>query len=295
MIRGAKLGARRAGSKHSEETIDAVRLMIREAALELIPLRGVADKLALMPADTTVTVTCSPKLGLDRTIDVVAAAAAEGHRVVPHLAARQVSDEQQLRDIVRELGGIGITDLYVIGGDAPEPAGIYPSAGTLLKALDAMSHPFTRIGVGCYPEGHPGIAADVLMSELRLKQDYSTYMVSQLCFEATTLVAWLRHVRALGITLPLRIGLAAPMNMLKLADLSLKIGVGTSVRYLTKQHGLVSNLLTGGSYRPEELLWDIAAQISPQDAIEGVHLFSFNQVEATIAWQHELARSGEVH
>jgi methylenetetrahydrofolate reductase (NADPH) len=47
-----------------------------------------------------------------------------GHRVVPHRAARQVTDEAELRRFVGRLEALGVTDLYVIGGDAATPAGI---------------------------------------------------------------------------------------------------------------------------------------------------------------------------
>jgi methylenetetrahydrofolate reductase (NADPH) len=49
-------------------------------------------------------------------------------------------------------------------------------------------------------------------------------MVSQLCFDHEAISSWLQRVRGEGITLPLHLGLAAPMQLRKLAELSLKIG-----------------------------------------------------------------------
>jgi methylenetetrahydrofolate reductase (NADPH) len=264
--------------------------LVSSANIEVIPLKGADEKLGVLPAGAGVTITCSPKFGLGRTLQHVEGAAQAGFRVVPHLAARQVADKAELRAFVRRVEAAGVIDLYVIGGDADEPAGRYTSAFDLLRDLAEIDHSLQRIGVACYPEGHPKIPGEVLSAALREKQQYADYMVSQLCFDVGALTGWLGHARAAGITLPLRIGLAAPLSTRKLAELSLKIGVGTSVRFLTKQHGLVGNLLLGSSYRPESLLSGIDPEILFDPAnVEGLHLFSFNQVDATANWQRQMA------
>lgn len=267
-----------------------VRRLVGDAAYELIPLKGLDDKLAVLPAGTTVTVTSSVKLGLARTLEQSLRAAGAGYRVVPHLPARQVRDAAELRDFVGRLRDAGIADLYVVGGDAPEPLGPYASAAELLADLSGIDHGLTEIGVACYPEGHPSIPDDVLLSALLDKQPLATYMCSQLCFDGATLVRWLRSTRAEGVTLPLHVGLAGPLSPLKLAELSVRIGVGASVKYLTKQRGLVGNLLRGGAYRPEELLGGIGQDLaSPALDIIGLHLCTFNQLEATFDWQRRIA------
>ncbi len=268
----------------------AVAALIRTANIELIPLRGAQEKLDAVPAGTKITITCSPKFGLGRTLEYAELAVKAGHEVVPHLAARQVAGKAELHDFLRRINDLGITDLYVIGGDAGEPVGRYREAAEILEDLAGLDHGLERIGVGCYPEGHPKISDDALLDALRRKQAHATYMVSQLCFDATALIRWLRDTRAAGIELPLRVGLAAPLKTTRLVELSFKIGVGSSIRYLTKQHGFVGNLLVGGAYQPEQLLYAIGDDIAADDlGIEGLHLFSFNQVDITTAWQRRLS------
>jgi methylenetetrahydrofolate reductase (NADPH) len=268
----------------------AVAALIRAANIEVIPLRGAQEKLNVVPAGTKVTITCSPKFGLGRTLEYAELAVKAGHGVVPHLAARQVASKTELREFIGRIDDLGITDLYVIGGDADEPVGGYREAAEILEDLAGLDHGLERIGVGCYPEGHPKISDDALLDALRRKQDYASYMVSQLCFDAKALIEWLRAARAAGIELPLRVGLSAPLKTTRLMEMSLKIGVGSSIRYLTKQHGFVSNLLVGGAYHPEQLLYAISDDIAADDLnIEGLHLFSFNQVDITVAWQRRLS------
>jgi methylenetetrahydrofolate reductase (NADPH) len=265
--------------------------LIRAANIEIIPLKGAEAKLRALSVGSGVTITCSPKFGLERTLQHVESAARAGFNVIPHLAARQVADRAELEQFVRRVEKAGVTDLYVIGGDADRPAGRYSTALEVLRDLADMDHSLTRLGVACYPEGHPKIDDSVLLEALQAKQGYADYMVSQLCFDPSALVGWLGRVRDAGVHLPTRIGLAAPISVRKLAELSLKIGVGQSLRFLTKQHGLVGNLILGtNSYRPEDLLEAIdPALLADPHQIEGLHLFSFNQIEATAAWQRQVA------
>jgi methylenetetrahydrofolate reductase (NADPH) len=277
------------GTAGEPATGAAVRSLIGDAGIEVIPLRSADEKLKAIPEGTTVTVTTSGKLGLDRTLEFAGQAARAGYDMVPHLAARQLASEEELRGFLGRLGELGISQLYLIGGDATPPAGPYDSSLQVLEAMQHIDHGLSRIGVACYPEGHPKISDAALAAALRDKQPYAAYMVSQLCFSPEVLVSWLRRVRGEGITLPLHLGLAAPMQVTKLLRLGPQIGVGTSVRYLAKQHGFIGNVLKGGAYQPESLLLQMGdAVTSPEPGIEGLHLFSFNQVEETVRWQRNI-------
>jgi methylenetetrahydrofolate reductase (NADPH) len=270
-----------------------LEMLVADADIEVMPLRGVEEKLDVVPIGTTITVTCSPKFGLSRTLEYSRRVAKLGFRVVPHLDARLVADEADLRQFVGTLADTGISDLYVIGGDAPTPIGPYDSAVEVLEALAGFDHHFKTIGVACYPEGHPIIPDAKLLQALRIKLPLATYMVSQLCFDAEALIGWLRKIRAVGFELPLHVGLAGPLEIRKLAGISAKSGVGSSIRFLTKQHGFLGAVLRGGSYAPERLLAQIDRALASDDlGIERIHLYSFNQLNLTVEWQrHIVGRS----
>ena len=92
--------------------------------------------------------------------------------------------------------GSRIREVFVVGGDADPPAGDYADAGDLLEELARLAHPFTRVGIGGYPEGHPLIPDDRLLEALRRKQPFASYLVTQLCFDAGALATWVtRHPR----------------------------------------------------------------------------------------------------
>ena len=273
-----------------QSAVTSVEELVTTANIEVIPLRGADEKALAIPSASTITITCSPKFGLERTLDHVIRARESGHRVVPHLAARMVEDEAQLQRFLGILSSVGVDDLYVVGGDGADPVGKYSEAFHILEAIQELDHDLQRIGVGCYPEGHPNIADDALVDALQRKQPYADYMVSQLCFDAAAFTGWLRTMREAGITLPVRIGVAAPLQTRKLIELSLKIGVGSSVKFLTKQHGFVGNLLLGRSYTPEALISQIVSENGFGElGIEGLHLFSFNQIDASVEWQSRIS------
>lgn len=87
-------------------TAAAVRALVRDADIEVIPLRSADEKLRAVPGGTTITVTCSAKLGLDRTLEYAGRAVQAGFNVVPHLAARQLTGEEELRRFVGRLGEV---------------------------------------------------------------------------------------------------------------------------------------------------------------------------------------------
>jgi methylenetetrahydrofolate reductase (NADH) len=263
----------------------ALSLLLEEPHYEVIPVKGIEQKVAALPYGATVTVTASPKLGIDRTLDVSATLAARGFRVVPHLAARMVVGRGHLERIVQQLESSAIREVFVVGGDADPPAGNYAEAGDLLEEFAGLAHPFIRVGIGGYPEGHPLISDDRLLEALLRKQPHATNVVTQLCFDAAALAAWVREIRAAGVLLPVVVGLPGVVERRKLAEISLKAGVGASLSYLRKHGREIVTLARSRRYDPTPLARSVAGLSGDASlGLRGVHLFTFNQVEQTRDW-----------
>jgi len=263
----------------------ALARLLEAPRYEVIPVNGIEEKVAALPRGASVTVTASPRHGIERTVDVSVRLAGRGYRVVPHLAARMIADRGQLERIVAHLEDAGIHEALVVGGDASQPAGGYADAGDLLDELGTLSHSLARIGVGGYPEGHPLIPEARLLEALRRKQRHADYIATQLCFDAEALVRWVRAMREAGIGLPVVVGLPGVVERRKLAEISLRTGVGASLRYLSKHGRQIATLARSRRFDPTPLARALAARAEEADlGIGGVHLFTFNQVEATEAW-----------
>ena len=264
--------------------VPPVARLLEAPRFEVIPVGGIEERVSVLAPDTTVTVTCSQRHGVDRTLAVSEHLARQGYRVVPHLAARLVRDRDHLERIVARLEGAGIGEAFVVGGDAWPPSGSYRDAGDLLEALDSLQ-PFAKFGVGGYPEGHPSISEARLLDALRRDQPYADHVVTQICFETDALVSWIHRIRQAGITLPVIVGLPGVVERRKLAEISLRAGVGASLRYLARHGRQVASLTRSRRYDPTPLTRAVAAHLDdPGLGIRGVHLFTFNQVEATQSW-----------
>jgi methylenetetrahydrofolate reductase (NADPH) len=114
-------------------------------------------------------------------------------------------------------------------------------------------------------------------------------MITQMCFDPEVIVAWIRRMRAEGIDLPVHIGVPGVAERTKLLEIALKVGVGQSARFLKSNLGLLGRIIAPGGYSPDELLLALAPYFgaTPYD-IEGVHFYTFNQIESTEEWRAEI-------
>lgn len=266
---------------------------LRDATYEVLPFRTAADKvLADVPTDVALTVTTTEAKGLGPTLDLAIALTAAGYRAAPHLAARLVRDRAHLTDLVAQLRGAGIDRVFVIGGDAAEPAGEFTDALGLLEALDEMGRPFATVGIGGYPEGHGSIADEHIERALEAKAPHATQVITQLCFDAATTVRWARTAHARGVTLPVRVGIPGAISRQKLIRVSAGLGLGQSARFLKKQQNMFWRFFLPGGYSPDTLIERLTPAFGgPDTGLEGLHVFTFNELDTTEAWrQRWLAR-----
>jgi methylenetetrahydrofolate reductase (NADPH) len=264
--------------------------LLRAPRYEVFPSARIeASVLEWVPRELTVTVTASPAKGLEPTLDLTERLTGHGYRVVPHLSARLVRDEQHLADIVARLAACGVDDIFAPAGDADPPAGRFTSALALLEMLAEMGRPFARVGITGYPESHPKIDDDLTIQAMWDKRHHAAYLVSNLCFDPGTLKLWISRVRARGVTLPLYVGLAGPVERARLAAMAAKAGVAESARFLAGHTEWFLRLGTPGGYSPERLLDRTGTALAdPASAVEGLHIFTFNQVRQTEEWRQAL-------
>jgi methylenetetrahydrofolate reductase (NADPH) len=257
---------------------------------EVFPAASVEQAvLDWVPRELTVTVTTSPAKGLEPTLDLTERLIAHGYRAVPHLSARLVRDEAHLADIVARLGACGVDDVFVPAGDADPPAGRFASALSLLEQLARMGRPFARVGITGYPQSHPKIGDDITIQAMWDKRHHAAYLVSNLCFEPAVLRQWISRVRRRGVTLPLFVGLAGPVERTRLLRMAAKAGVAESARFLAGHAEWFARLGAPGGYSPDRLLERTGTALaSPASAVAGLHLFTFNQVRQTEEWRREL-------
>lgn len=247
------------------------------ARLEIIPTSGIVTRVqAGLAPGTALTVTCLPHHGVQPTLETAVQLRRLGHSVVPHLAARSLESRAQLAGILTECRTAGINEVFAVGGDAAQPAGPYQNSARLLEDIADLSGGAMSAGVAGYPEGHPGQSQLYMLDALLEKQHLATSVVTQMCFSAARISWYVELLRREGVTLPVWAGVAGSVPRTKLISLATKIGVGPSLRFISRKGPLARRLLDGGNYSPSRLVAELSAA---QPALAGVHLYTFNNLE----------------
>ena len=88
---------------------------------------------------------------MEATTGLAESLSRQGYTVVPHLSARLIRDTAHLREILGAVKAMGVRDVFVIAGDAREPAGEFPDSVSLLEAMMRAGHDLDDVGVSGYP------------------------------------------------------------------------------------------------------------------------------------------------
>lgn len=267
--------------------------LVADARFEVIPLKNVDAQLPHLPAGAVVSVTCSPAKGIPATLDLTARVADLGHIAVPHFSARLVADEAEVRRLAEFCRTHALQEVFLVAGDPPDPVGKYDGVVAFLRDFLACDHGLSRIGVTAYPDGHALIPRPVLHQALHDKQallaeaGVEGFASTQMCFDVNKWKAWATAERTAGLTLPLHVGVPGAIDRAKLITMGMRLGVGASMRYVQKNGGILGRLSSPGGYDPSKLIAPLSRD-AQQLGIEGLHLFTFNNVEATAEWQRRM-------
>lgn len=212
---------------------------------------------------------------------------------VPHLGARHIQSEPVLRQFVTQLVEAGVDRVLVVGGDAPKPAGPFDSSLAVLQSGILQDVGIRRVGVGGFPEGNPHVKGVDLIDLLVEKIEFGLHagmemsIVTQFCFQVEPIAEWLRLVRARGLQVPVRLGLAGPAGILTLSRYALRCGVGRSLRVLTENPAFAKLLVENG---PEPLVRGLAEKLGANgtlpEGVAGLHFFPFGGVSKALDWIH---------
>ncbi|MGB5952732.1 MAG: methylenetetrahydrofolate reductase [Ornithinimicrobium sp.] len=262
--------------------------MLESARFEVLPTPSIEQKvLHGLPAGSTVTVTASPSQGIEGTVALTERLAGHGFDAVPHLAARMISGRSELQEILDRLEAAGVHTIFVPGGDQDPPAGDYANALDMLQDLTAIGTSL-RVGITGYPETHPTISDDLTVQSMWDKRKHASHVVSNMTFDPSLVESWVKRMRSRGLELPILLGLPGPIDRAKLLTMATKIGVGDSTRFLAKHKGTMARLAAPGGFTGERFLESCAGTVSGASArVAGIHLYTFNQVEATEKWRQD--------
>ena len=271
--------------------------LMRAMSLEATRLieADIAALTSAVPVGTPVYLTAVPTRS---PADEVAAAKQlrdAGLEPVPHLAARSFTDFESLDDFLARMAGeAGVERVLVIAGDHERPAGPFANAIEVIERGLLPRRGIREIGLAGYPDGHPRLSTldldRALFAKIEAAQQIglAVHIVTQFCFDAQPILAWLARLRDLGIDHPVRIGLAGPTSLAALLRYAKRCGVRASAQGLARRAGLVKQVFSINA--PDRMVRAVADARERADFGDiALHFFTFGGTAATARWAAAVA------
>jgi methylenetetrahydrofolate reductase (NADPH) len=251
----------------------------------------------ILPRATQVYFSAVPTITPDELVAAAGALRKAGLEPVIHVAARRLRIAQDLPELLSRLRGeADVRRLLLIGGDV-DAAGPYPDALALIQKGRLRESGIEEVGIGAYPEGHPRIEAGRLEAALDEKiaaaraHGLGLHIVSQFSFSPERIIAWLKRMRACGISTPIKVGMAGPSSLPALLRYARRCGVNASLRGLASGvgAGLIGQI--AGHVGPDRIL----AALAGAEGLGAVtpHYFSFGGTVETARYACE-ASAGRI-
>lgn len=275
------------------------RALLENRSLEMTArdAEAIAGAARSIPAGTRVNLTFLAQETPAQRIRAAQAILDTGLVPVPHLAARRLASEQDLRGYLECLEGIGAhREVFVVGGDPSTPEGPYPDALSVIRSGLLEAHGVEVAGIAGYPEGHPAIEDAVLRQALADKlsalgeQGLRTSVTSQFSFDPSRVARWIGGLRADGIDVPVRVGTPGPTGIKRLLGFARRMGIGANAT-MVKKYGLSLSSLIGNS-TPELFIESTAEALrkTPTGDV-ALHFYTFGGLEAAAEWLAEYSGS----
>lgn len=273
--------------------VTAQAKLIDDFSLEMTgkDVPGLLEAAHAIPQGTRINVTFLGNEDLEMRVAAAKAVKDAGFTPVPHISARRIGSEEQLREFLAALQAVGASEhIFAVGGDPATPEGPYDSAFDIIRSGILPEYGVTEVSISGYPEGHPDISDELLWEHLQKKaaslkeQGLGTVILTQFAFDTDPVTAWISKVRELGIDATIRIGTPGPAGIKRLLSFARRFGVGANAMIVKKYGFSLTNLL--GTAGPDRFITDLANLTSADPAAGDVkiHFYTFGGLSATAEW-----------
>ena len=274
-------------------TTPAVRALLQSFTIEVTPaqIEKTPDLHDLLPRGTTVYIAHIDGTPFPGMLAAARRLAREGFCPRPHIPARLLDSEGQLREWARAYAGeAGVTSALCIAGGIDRPRGPFADSMAVLETGALSDAGIRTIAVAGHPEGNRDIGEKGIAEALARKNAHAERtgdalsIATQFCFEAATCIAWAARLQAEGNRLPIDLGVAGPAKLSTLIRYATMCGVGPSMRVLTRQARNMTKLMSVAG--PDAFAARIAEHVAqtPASPIRQLHFFPLGGLRQTAEW-----------
>ncbi|MGC1523522.1 MAG: methylenetetrahydrofolate reductase [Steroidobacteraceae bacterium] len=272
-----------------------IAAFMRAASTEITPSEEdrLPELAAVLAKGTAVYVAHTPNAGFADVIRAALAAQRAGFLATPHIAVRRVPDRQALKTGLAQLRDGGVDHILLIAGDAPRPLGEFSCTLDVLESRILQESGIVQIGVAGHPEGHNAVDADRLWEALEAKQAWAArlgqrmHIVTQFGLDGGAFKRWERELMHRRIRLPVRLGIAGPAPLPKLAHFAIQCGIGASMRVLMRSLSAAGRSADVAVTPDQHLLAHLTTTASAQ--VVAPHFFAFGGALETARWMRKIA------
>ena len=274
--------------------------LVADGSIELIETRtdSVQRGQELLPHAMSVFIPALANRRLVTNLDRMQSLAQAGFNPVPHIAARRLASEAQLREFLsRAVDECTVRRILLIAGDEREPVGPFVETLDVLDSGILQSCGIKEISFAGYPEGHSLISQQSLQEALAKKLAWAAEagigasVLTQFCFTPQHITQFCATLAREAPGVPVYAGMAGPTDIVSLMRYARLCGVSTSLRALQNLGIKAAKLAMHTD--PSEQLRMIAHHCATHSAnnIVGMHLFSFGGFPGSAQWMHDVIRA----
>lgn len=240
---------------------------------------------------TDIFISFVPSTDYREVVKTAAALRHAGFNPVPHIPARSIANLPELDDFLTRLRGEAeVSRTLLIAGDMDHAIGPFASTMGLLRTELFAARGINSVGFAGHPEGHVAVSDRALEQALGEKltlaarSGLDAFIVTQFCFTADPLIAWLRTIARIAPDVPVRIGVAGPATAATLIRFAIRCGIGNSMRAIQTRTNVIGRLLSETG--PQEVLRGLSVVLAEmrESQVAGAHFYPFGGVEKTSDW-----------
>ena len=226
--------------------------------------------LETLPALKDVYITLLPGGYFKKTAIQAEKLVKKGFNPIPHIPARSIESEAQLKEYVSRCKDGGTKQVLVIGGSR-EPIGQFDSSFQLLETgyFEDM-----KIGIAGHPEGSPDISDSNLEKAMNDKKPYADYIVTQWLLDPQPIIDFISKQ-----SVPVHVGITGPLKITSLIKFANIVGAKNSLNFLKSNFSKALDLMKPKD--PNDLIGKVKSHT------DNFHIYTFGGLKETNKWLME--------